>query len=86
MNWRDLKPGDRVRVTMEARVARIREDSLDLATKSHLLPLTLASIHGPDDVTWERIDPPLRVGRAKFRINNAPCAEPTQTTPTHECN
>ena len=73
MNWKDLKPGDRVRVTFEADVVERNEYGVELNLSGLCNVVTSIDRNEADAATWELLDPPLRVGRAKFRINNAPC-------------
>ena len=74
MNWRDLKPGDRVRVTFEAPVSFVFESSINLtldpADDETETPFTYAEANA---AKWELLEPTLRVGRAKHKHNGWPC-------------
>ena len=70
MNWRDLKPGDRVRVTFEIDVTLVGDNFVLLGDNDDRV-----TVEGTpaDTATWEVIDPPFRVGPAEYRPAKKRC-------------
>ena len=70
MNWRDLKPGDRVRVTFEIDVTLVGDNFVLLGDNDDRV-----TVEGTpaDTATWELLDPPLKVGLAEFKHNGLSC-------------
>lgn len=74
MNWRDLKPGDRVRVTFEAPVSFVCKSSICLALDpTEDEEETSFTYTEANAATWELLEPTLRVGRAKFKHTGTGC-------------
>lgn len=74
MNWRDLKPGDRVRVTFEASVSFACQSSINLTLDpaDNEAETSFIDVEA-DAATWELLPKPLRVGLAKFKTSGVLC-------------
>ena len=73
MNWRDLKAGDRVRVTFEAELGAPCGELVSIYLLDGSDEKTVISQGEADAATWELLDPPLRVGSAVYRPNKRRC-------------
>lgn len=74
-NWRDLKYGDRVRVTFEAPVSFVCKSNINLTLDPDDYEAeTSFTYTEANAATWELLDPPLKVGTAEHLPTKKRCA------------